>query len=132
MLLVGYDLGKIGVGILCVSLAILLLIIAYRKLLQYLGRGAINKQDFVVLHSLEQDPVSGTVDIYFTTDTERDYSIWVLDGNMQQIKSVKEGVATPGGTIVRFDTTELSNGHYFYCLQTSNQKTMKKMHIANS
>lgn len=131
MILRGYDIPTIIIATLIVSLSLLILVIAYRKLLQYLGRGSVNKQDFCVLYPLEKDPASGEVEFYFTCDETKQYSLEILDAEMQELKKVKEGEASPGGTIVRFDTTSLSNGLYFFCLKTSNQKTMKKMNVLN-
>lgn len=131
MILLGYDIPTIIIATLCVTLAVLILIIAYRKLLQYLGRGGVNKQDFCVLYPLEKDPASGEVEFYFTCDQAKQYLLEILDAEMQELKKVKEGEASPGGTIVRFDTTSLSNGMYYFCLKTSNQKTMKKMNVLN-
>lgn len=131
MILRGYDIPTIIIATLCVSLAILILVIAYRKLLQYLGRGSVNKQDFCVLYPLEKDPVAGEVEFYFTCEVTKQYSLEILDAEMQELTKVKEGEAGPGGTIVRFDTASLSNGMYYFCLKTSNQKTMKKMNVWN-
>lgn len=131
MLLVGYDIKTIVIAVLCVTLSLLVLAIAYRKLLQYLGRGSVNKQDFCVLYALEQDPASGEVEFYFTCEEAKDYELSILDTEMQELEKVKEGKASPGGTIVRFDTTSLSNGLYYYCLRTANQKTMKRMRVTN-
>jgi hypothetical protein len=127
----GYDLPTIIIATLCVSLAILVIVIAYRKLLQYLGRGSVNKEDYCVLYPLEKDPASGKVEFYFTCEEAKQYSLEILDAEMQELAKVKEGEAHPGGTIVRFDTASLSNGLYFFCLKTSNQKTMKKMNVLN-
>jgi len=132
MILAGYDYTQIAIGILCVSLALLVLVIAYRKLLQYLGKGAINKQDFCVLHPLEDTPSFKEVTFYFTCDEKKAYALWILDEEMNEKLLVKEGEASTGGNIVRFDTHTLSNGNYFYCLKTENQKTMKKMVVLNS
>lgn len=132
MQLIGYDIPTIIIAVLCVTLAILVLAIAYRKLLQYLGRGSVNKQDFCVLFPLEKDPASGEVEFYFTCEESKEFIFSILDAEMQEFKKVKEGKASSGGTIVRFDTQNLSNGLYYFCLQTDNQKTMKKMRVSNS
>lgn len=131
MILLGYDVKTIAVATLCVTLAVLLLMIAYRKLLNYLGRGAVNKEDFCVLYPLEKNPAKGQVEFYFTCEEPKEYQLLILDAEMQELKKVQEGNASPGGTIVRFDTTSLSNGLYYFCLKTSNQKTMKKMNVLN-
>ncbi|GAB5418169.1 MAG: hypothetical protein Crog4KO_32490 [Crocinitomicaceae bacterium] len=131
MILLGYDITTIVIATLCVSLALLVLVIAYRKLLQYLGKGSINKQDFCVLYPLDEDPASGEVEFYFTCEEPKQFELMILDAEMQELKKVKDGDAKSGGTIVRFDTTSLSNGMYYFCLKTANQKTMKKMKVLN-
>jgi len=129
MILLGYDIKTIVIASLFVSLALLVLVIGYRKLLQYLGRGGVNKQDFCVLYPLDNDPVSGEVEFYFTCEEPKKYTLEILNSEMQEFKKVQDGDATPGGTIVRFDTSSLSNGIYYFCLKTENQKTMKKMNV---
>lgn len=132
MILLGYDIKTIVIATLCVSLVVLLIAIGYKKLLQYLGRGSVNKEDYCVLYPLEENPASGTVSFYFTCDKKKQFELVILNTEMQELTKVEEGEATPGGTIVRFETASLSNGTYFYCLITSNQKTMKKMVVRNS
>jgi hypothetical protein len=40
--------------------------------------------------------------------------------------------ADPGGHIVRFDSTQIDDGNYFFGLRTENQKTLKKCQIRNN
>jgi hypothetical protein len=42
---------------------------------------------------------------------------------------LKEAEMKSGGHIIRFDSSQLANGIYFYCLETDNQKTLKKMKV---
>lgn len=132
MILMTYSISKVLVGILFVTLAVLIMLIAYRKLLAYLGKGQPVKEDYCVLYSLEQPFASGTVEIYFTTEKPRTVTIEILDENLVFLTLVKEGEFTDGGHIVRFDTTVLANGTYYYCLRSENQKTMKKMEVRNT
>lgn len=132
MILVGYNYTQIALGTLFVSLAVLVIVIAYKKLLQYLGRGSVNKEDFCVLYALEESPSKGEVEFYFTCEEPKEFTLWILDSDMEELKLVKEGNASAGGTIVRFQTEELSNGEYYFCLKTANQKTMKKMTVLNA
>lgn len=131
MILVGYDIQTIVIVTLSVSLAALVLVIAYRKLLNYLGKGTPDKRDFCVLYALESQPASGEVEFYFTCESPKSYNVTILDSEMQEYRKVSEGKAAAGGTIVRYDTRDLANGTYYYCLQTSNQKTIKKMVVDN-
>ena len=131
MVLIGFSIERVLLGVLLVSLALLVLIIAYRKLLAYLGKGTPAPKDYCVLYSIEQDPVSGEVEIYFTTTHEKSVRIELLHSDLSVLKILKEDTFSNGGHIVRFDSTELPNGNYFYRLCTDNQKTFKRMTISN-
>ena len=96
-----------------------------------MGKGQPVKEDYCVLYSLEQEPAVGEATFYFTSDSEKEFSLKILDEEMKEVSIVKKGKCTEGGNIVRFDTTSLSNGMYYYSLQTNNQKTSKKMSVRN-
>jgi hypothetical protein len=131
MILMTYSVGKVVVGILFVSLALLVLIIAYRKLLAYLGKGNPVKEDYCVLYGLEEPEVKGLVEFYFTTEAPKQVRLELLNEDMSFNSLIKEGDFGKGGHIVRYETKDLQNGNYFYCLRTENQKTMKKMKVNN-
>lgn len=132
MILMTYSYGKVAVGVLLVSLSVLVLIIAYRKLLAYLGKGNPVKEDYCVLYSLETPVASKEIEIYFTTEQPKTVAIELLTEDLSFHSLIKEGDFGIGGHIVRLDTTQLANGVYFFCLKTDNQKTMKKMLVENS
>lgn len=133
MILSGFEFnGTTIITLLCVTLGFLVLFIAYRQLLRYFGKGTPNKADYVVLYELEINPVVGVVEFYFTSDAEKSVSLNVLDENMEFVLEISSQMSHKGGNIIRYDSTKLKNGNYFYCLQTDNQKTMKKMRVANA
>jgi len=131
MVLVGFSLTKTLLGVLSVSLGLLVLIIAYRKLLAYLGKGTLVKEDYCVLYPLESDPIAGEAEFYFTTEIKRNIIFEVLNSDLTLNQVVLDKECAIGGHIVRFDTSTLSDGVYFYCLRSENQKTMKKMNVRN-
>lgn len=131
-ILIGFSAGKIAVGVLAVSLAILLFVIAYRKLLAYLGKGNPPKEKYCVLYGLENSVVAGEVEFYFTTEEKKIVALEILNQNMDFVHLIVEKEFGVGGNIVRFDSTVLPNGNYFYQLRTENQKTMKKLRIENA
>lgn len=131
MLLLGYNWLDVVFGILYVSLGLLVLVILYRKLLAYLGRNEPSKANYCVLYSLEKNPGSGEVTFYFTSEDEKDYKFYLTDKDGQTVHSVSEGKCTPGGNILRFDSTGIPNGSYYYVLETVNQKTAKKITVLN-
>ena len=131
MILLGYNWVDILFGILYTSLGLLVIVILYRKLLSYLGRNEPTKADYCVLYSLEENPSKGEITFYFTAEAEKDYKLYITDNDGGLNHSVREGKCTPGGNIVRFDSALLSNGNYYFVLETENQKTAKKMTVAN-
>jgi hypothetical protein len=131
MILMGFTIGRVLMGALSVSLAVLLLTIAYRKLLKYLGKGTPVKEDYCVLYGLETHPAVGEIEFYFTTNSKRDITLELLNDNLSFHSIVSEKNVTEGGHIIRFDTKTLPNGTYFYQLRTENQKTMKRFSVHN-
>jgi hypothetical protein len=118
--------------ILSITLGILILVILYRTLLKYLGRGTPSSKNYCVLYGLEKDPAHGELEFYFTSEEKKPVTINILDENMNLFTEVATIDCHVGGNIVRYDSTQIANGNYFYCLQTENQKTMKKMTVRNS
>ena len=131
MVLIGYAWSDIIVGILWVSLAVLILVIAYKLLLRFLNRGAVNRADFCEFYSLEIEPASGILPFYFTSDKVKNYRLLILDNDMNEILEIENKECKIGGNIIRFDSNQLKNGSYFYCLKTENQKVLKKMQVKN-
>ncbi|MBX2949683.1 MAG: hypothetical protein KF704_10430 [Crocinitomicaceae bacterium] len=122
---------EVVVGILIFTLAILVLVISYKKLLAYLGKGSLPKEKYCVLYSLETEPATGEIQFYFTSEEKKEVKLQLLDEQYNFLKEIYNKECRADGNIIPFNTTELSNGIYFYCLVTENQKTMKKMTIRN-
>lgn len=131
MILMSFTVGKVIVGVLFVSLALLVLYISYRKLLRYLGKGNPVKEDYCVLYSLEKPVAKGEIELYFTTEHPKSVRMELLNDDFSLKKLIKEDEFKSGGHIIRYNTEELDNGIYYYCLRTDNQKTMKKMLVEN-
>jgi len=66
-----FSFTRLALAVLFVSLAILVLVIAYRKLLAYLGKGNPVKEDYCVLYSLEEPISTAQVQIYFTCEAKK-------------------------------------------------------------
>ena len=132
MILMTYSISKVVIGILLTSITLLILIIAYKKLLARLGKGNPIKEDYCVLYNLEESPSQNEVAIYFTCNSERSILLELLSNELTTIQIIAEKIVQEGGHIIRFDTKSIPNGTYFYCLITDNQKTMKKMIVANN
>ena len=126
-----FSITKLLLGILSLSLAVLLIVIAYKKLLAYLGKTDLITEDYCILYSLEQQPSSGEIELYFTTNSQRVCKMSILNNNMSLHTVIFDEQVKEGGNIVRFNTKIVENGFYFYQLETENQKTMKKIEIRN-
>lgn len=131
MILVGFNIVKISIGILLSSIFILIAIILYRKLLLRMNRGEITKKDYCVLYGLENNPAKGLLEFYFTCESPKSVVFEILNKDFESIRTIFEADVNADGHIVRFDSTELENGTYYYQLKTENQKTSKKMIIFN-
>jgi hypothetical protein len=132
MILMTYSISKVVIGILLTSITLLILIIAYKKLLARLGKGNPIKEDYCELYNLEETPSKNEVAFYFTCNSERSIILELLSNELTTIQIIAEKIVQEGGHIIRFDTKSIPNGTYFYCLKTDNQKTMKKMIVANN
>ena len=80
---------------------------------------------------MDYEPASGELTFYYTSAKKKEVRLLILDSEMNDLKEIYKKECSVGGNIVRYDSTTLSNGEYFYCLKTDNQKTMKKMTIKN-
>ena len=131
MLLIGYSWIDVVLWTLYVSLIIIVVVIVYRKILGHLAKDEIKKEDYCELNNLDYEPASGELTFYFTSAKKKEVRLLILDSEMNDLKEIYKKECSVGGNIVRYDSTTLSNGEYFYCLKTDNQKTMKKMTIKN-
>lgn len=131
MMVLNFSAMEIAVGVLIFTLSLLVFAIAYKKLLAYLGKGSVPKEKYCVLYSLETEPTSGDVQFYFTSEVKKEVKLQLLDEQYNFIKEIYTQECRTDGNIIPFDTRELNNGIYFYCLVTENQKTMKKMTVLN-
>lgn len=131
MILVGFSFGDVLIGMLWVSLVALVSYIFYKWLLNKMSKGAIQHEDYCILSTIEKNPTSGEIVFYFTSNEVRKVRIVILDSQMNDYLEVSNEECSKGGNIVRFDSTKIPNGEYFYGLLTENQKTVKKMTVIN-
>ena len=75
-------------SLLTVSLIILVGIILYRKLLQYLSRNRIKPEDYCILYDLNLESVSGIVEFYFTLPKKKYVRFEILDENWTMIEEL--------------------------------------------
>lgn len=109
--------------------AISMLYIAYKELIKRFSKSKIDATDYARLYDLEKTTVTGEVEFYFSIEQPKEVVFTILTQNMDELEVVTSGSFKQGGHIVRYDTNKLDTGIYFYCLQTPNQKTMKKIKV---
>lgn len=115
---------------LIVTLLILVAIIAYRFLLRYLSKGGVNQAVYCELYSLDHDPASGEVSFYFVCPelTHVTFNIWDSDLIVRQLTDKEY---EQGGHLLKFQTSDLPNGTYYFGIVTTKQKTQKRFRIEN-
>jgi hypothetical protein len=116
---------------LVITLFIVIGIILYRSLLRRLSKGKVDMDSFCTLYSLEKNPISGEVEFYFVSPDmiKVEFSIWKEN---DKIIELKNDYFKKGGHIVRFDSTSIPDGEYFFGLVTSKQRTIKRFKIQNN
>ena len=116
--------------ILFYSFIILFIIVLYRLLIKRLSQGRYVQEHFCILYPLDINPSSGEIPFYFTTELVKTIRL-TIENDTETIKELANQEFGIGGHIIRFDTTTLPNGLYFYCLKTDIQETKKKFRITN-
>lgn len=114
-------------GTLIALAAIMMLYVAYKAVIKRFSKGTLKKEDYALLFDLESKVQNNEVEFYFTIEQTKKVVFSILNEKMETVKIIQDKEFPSGGHIVRLDVKELDNGVYFYCLETDNQKTMKKM-----
>lgn len=123
--------SQVALGTLYVSLVIIILFLIYKRILMSINSKEPSKKLYCEMNFLENDLAKGTVEFYFTNVEKKEIRFEVLDKAYETVELLAEAVFEPGQHIVRFDSTTVSNGNYFYQLKTDNQQTMRKMVVNN-
>jgi hypothetical protein len=118
------------VKFLFVSFLILLAVIAYKRLLKRFQQGQIVHKDYCELYNLDQEPASGELSFYFVCPAPQkiQFAIWK---DRVMIHELANQEFDKGGHLIRFDSTKLANGIYYYGIVTTDQETTKRMEVLN-
>lgn len=131
MILAGLSIVNVALGVLYTSITIIVGYILYKRLLRHFNKNVPNKEAYCELNPLENKIESGEVEFYFTTSIPKHVSFEILDKHYNSVAVLADKDFEIGQHIMRFDTTTVPNGHYFYQLRTGNQQTLRKMEIQN-
>lgn len=110
---------------------VIFLVIVYVLVLRRMKRKLPDNSMFATVMPLEIHPATGVVDIVFTLQIGVDSKVVICDNDENVLLTLFDKFASDGQTIVRFDTTQIANGSYFYMYISEHQKTMKKILVQN-
>lgn len=113
------------------ALTLLVFAIIYKKILKRLKKDNIQKEFYLVLHSIDKNPASGIVSIFIEMQTSMEVEISLFSANQEINKVIEHKTYKKGGSVIQFDSGEFENGIYFYQAKSHNQKTKKQLEIRN-
>ena len=131
MILATFLTTKTAMTFLFVTLAVLIGMIIYKRIIGKMKQGEVNMNDFCVLYSLEKNEHTGELEFYFTNEKPKKVIFEILSESEEVLHKLVDKEYPKGGHIIRFDSKELANGTYFYQLTTENQQTKKRLVINN-
>lgn len=122
---------KLSLGTIYVILMIMFIIIIYKILIKRWQKNHIKHEDFCDLVSIEMNPAFGEIDFCFTCKGTKHIDFEIVTLNFETVLSLASKNFSDGQHILKFDSTQIGNGEYFYLLKTDNQKIFKKITIKN-
>ncbi len=116
-----------------IAVSAILLFIAYRKFVAYMGGGKKRKTTvkYATVYDLRPPYAKGEVQFGFELGEETPVKFQIVDKNQNVVKLYKDEVLQKGIYPVYCDTREIKNGEYYYELHTPYQKISKKFFIVN-
>jgi histidinol-phosphate/aromatic aminotransferase/cobyric acid decarboxylase-like protein len=130
-MILAIDWMQYAIYFLYASLLAVLAIIGYRYLLRRWNKQPWKREDFVELFSLEHQEVRGEVSFFFEVFSSKHITFVLVNSSGSEVAVLVDEERKPGGHVIRFDTTSLPNGTYYYRLTTANQRTEKRVEIRN-
>lgn len=88
-------------------------------------------QEYASLKSLNPAEVKGDVKFFYELPKSTKVCFNILDEKYDLVMEIENIEKEAGDHMVKFNSTQLSNGNYFYQLSTPNQKVTKKFVIEN-
>lgn len=107
-----------------------LLYFGYRYYIALYG-GEKTSNKYITLHNLENGNAIGEI-IFFIGVAEKMYAkMEILNLQDEFICLVEEKNYEEGNHRIKFDSSKIPNGEYYYSLTTAHQKTVKKFKVSN-
>lgn len=111
---------------------IILAIVLYKLLLKRLGKKNLDPRGYCQLVSVEMNPAHGEIDFCFVTPTTKHIDFELTTLSFEVVQTLTSKNFKEGQHILKFDSTQVPNGEYYYVLKTDNQRIFKKIQIDNS
>lgn len=131
MFLLVINLSRMIANIAWAILIIIILIVLYQLLLRRLKRDRPSQENYLTLHAIEQNPASGTIQIFFEQELPKQVRISIYDTQETINDVIDEKEYDAGGNVISIDTTKYPNGEYYLELKTDFQKSSKLFEIKN-
>lgn len=123
--------GQLLLNVVYVVLMIVLAIVLYKALLKRMNKGNIISGSFCELQAVSPKPAFGEIDFCFTCKENKHIDFELVSLNFEPVVSVVSKEFEEGQHILKFDSTQIENGEYYYQLRTNNQRIFKKILIDN-
>ncbi len=97
-----------------------------------MGKGELDKAKYANLYPITRQPASGEVELFYELEENKEsVELVLLNMEMEVLQTIDNRAGKKGGNKVKFDTTAVENGRYFFELRSDNQKTAKTLIIEN-
>lgn len=95
----------------------------------YGGKPTSNK--YVTVHNLENGEAKGEIIFFINVAEKMNVKMDILDLNDQLVTSIENKEFEEGDHRIKFLSTTIPNGDYFYSIVTDHQNTIKKFKVNN-
>ena len=114
-----------------VTLILIVILIINRKVKQRIAAKKALLNPLVILYPYEFRKASGQITFFFEADEAMEYHFFITNAETNESRTITRGICRKGGQKVQLDTTEVSNGIYFYGIETPFQRVEKRVIIEN-
>lgn len=125
------DIARIITNIGWGTLVIIVFIILYRLLIRKMKKGVVDQKKFAELSSTDDSKKSGEFQFFIKLSEPKKVLFRVYGKSSDFEKVIVDKELAKGGHVIKFDSTEVPNGFYYYELKTDNQKITKLIEVNN-
>ena len=112
-------------------LILVLTLIINRKVKQRAAAKKALLNPMVNLYPFELTYATGAINFFFDADDAMEYKFFVTNFATKETEILAEGKCRKGGQKIPFNTSSVSNGTYFFGIETEFQRVEKRIVIRN-